>query len=107
VIFPDPTGTRLLGSIEANRLVLLCGAGLSMPPPSSLMSAARVGEVCYDRYEPTKTLPAAMRGKIDELAGHFYSTGDIRELIHRPVGSVERLGRTTECWARRCRRFFN
>jgi hypothetical protein len=42
MIFDDPTLTRLLGSIEANRLVLLCGAGLSIPPPSDLMSAVVV-----------------------------------------------------------------
>ena len=36
--------------MEAGRLVLLCGAGLSMAPPSSLPSAWTVAARCYDRY---------------------------------------------------------
>jgi hypothetical protein len=39
MIFDDETLTRLLGNIDANQLVLLCGAGLSIPSPSDLMSA--------------------------------------------------------------------
>lgn len=70
-----PMLTRLLGSIEANRLVFLCGAGLSMPAPSSLMSAARVAQACYDKWAPTETLPVAMRDDVDQLAGHFYAAG--------------------------------
>jgi hypothetical protein len=81
VIFSEATRTRLLGSIEASRLVLLCGAGLSIPSPSGLLSAVRVAQVCYDRYEPTKTLPPCMRDRIDEIAGHFYSTGEFESLF--------------------------
>jgi len=39
VVFDDATMTRLLGSIAARPLMLLCGAALSIPPPSNLMSA--------------------------------------------------------------------
>jgi hypothetical protein len=39
MIFDDETLTRLFGNIYANQLVLLCGAGLSIPSPSDLMSA--------------------------------------------------------------------
>jgi len=49
-VFDEPTLTRLLGSTEAGRLVILCGAGLSMPPPSSLWSAQRVARACYDKW---------------------------------------------------------
>jgi hypothetical protein len=81
VIFPESIRTRLLGSIEAGRLVLLCGAGLSIPAPSNLMSAARVSQVCYDKYAPTMALPTSMRDKIDELAGYFYSTGEFESVF--------------------------
>jgi hypothetical protein len=74
MIFDDDKMTRLLGSIEANRLVLLCGAGLSIPPPSNLMSAVGVSRFCYDKYQHTKVLPPAMRDGIDQLAGHFHGT---------------------------------
>jgi hypothetical protein len=69
------TTTRLLASIQANNLVLLCGAGLSMPAPSNLWSAVRVTRSCYDKYAPTEALPAPMRDDPDALAGHFYGTG--------------------------------
>ncbi|MGD0973439.1 MAG: hypothetical protein ABR866_05085 [Candidatus Korobacteraceae bacterium] len=74
MIFDDDTITRLLGSIEANHLVLLCGAGLSIPSPSNLMSAVGVSRACYDKYQHTKVLPPAMRDGIDQLAGHFHGT---------------------------------
>jgi hypothetical protein len=81
MIFDDPTRTRLLGSIEANRLVLLCGAGLSIPGPSRLMSAVQVSRTCYDKYVPISTLPPAMRDDIDQLAAHFYSKGEFESVF--------------------------
>jgi hypothetical protein len=72
---------RLLGSIEANRLILLCGAGLSIPAPSKLKSAVDVARACYDKYVPTMALPAAMRDNIDQLAGHFYNSGEFQSLF--------------------------
>jgi hypothetical protein len=80
-IFNRPTLTRLLGSIEANHLIFLCGAGLSMPAPSNLMSAVRVAEICYDKWLPTEALPAGLRGDIDGLAGHFYGTGQFKSVF--------------------------
>ena len=85
MILNENTLTRLLGSIEANRLVLLCGAGLSMPPPSELMSAVRVSRACYDKYHPIKALPAEMRDDIDQLAGHFLATGEFESVF---IGSL-------------------
>jgi hypothetical protein len=76
MILPTDTVTRLLGSIEANRLVLLCGAGLSIPAPSNLMSAVRVSQACYDKCRPILELPAPMRDGIDQLAGHFHASGE-------------------------------
>jgi hypothetical protein len=64
--FDQPTRVRLLGSIEAGHLMLLCGAGLSMPAPSNLMSAAGVARACYDKWYPTEQLPAP--SAYDELA---------------------------------------
>ena len=44
------TITRLLASMNAGRLLVVCGAGLSMAPPSSLPSARTVAERCFDKY---------------------------------------------------------
>src|ERR1019366_10101367 len=81
MIFDNGTITRLLGSIEANRLVLLCGAGLSIPPPSNLMSAVGVSRVCYDKYQHITVLPPAMREGIDQLAGHFHGTHEFESVF--------------------------
>lgn len=85
MIFDDGTITRLLGSIEASNLALLCGAGLSIPPPSNLMSAVTVSRACYDQYRPIAVLPDAMRDDIDQLAGHFHSTHEFQTVF---VGSL-------------------
>ncbi len=73
----DPaTITRLLGCIEANTLILLCGAGLSIPAPSNLMSAVSVSRDCYDKYSPVAVLPPAIRDDVDAIAGHFHKRGE-------------------------------
>jgi hypothetical protein len=64
---------RLLASIEANRLVLMLGAGLSMAPPSSLPSAMGVAARCFDEYTAMAN-PAcspALRTDLEALAQHF------------------------------------
>jgi hypothetical protein len=80
-VIPEPTLTRLLGSIEANNLVLLCGAGLSIPTPSGLLSAVEVARRCYDAYLPVQELPASLREDVAGLAGHFYATGEFNSLF--------------------------
>jgi hypothetical protein len=81
VILNSDILSHLLGIIEANRLVLLCGAGLSIPPPSNLMSAVRVSQACYDKYQPIAVLPAAFRDDVDALAGHFHGRGEFRTVF--------------------------
>ena len=64
---------RLLASMDAGRLVVLCGAGLSMAPPSNLPSARRVAEMCFDAYQ-TRVDPhinPALRQNLGALAEHF------------------------------------
>jgi len=81
MIFDDPTRIRLLGSIEANRLVVLCGAGLSIPEPSNLMSAVQVSHTCYNKYLPIMELPAAMKDHVEQLAEHFYNNGEFESVF--------------------------
>lgn len=73
--------TRLLGAIEADSLVFLCGAGLSMSAPSYLPSAAAVANECFDTWLPNETLPPALRGDVDLLAGHFHARGDFESIF--------------------------
>src|SRR4051812_6722945 len=80
-LFDQPTLTRLLGSIEAGNMVMLCGAGLSIPSPSNLKSAVQVARMSYDKWQPTEQLPAPMRDDIDALAGHFYAFGTFENVF--------------------------
>jgi NAD-dependent SIR2 family protein deacetylase len=73
--------TRLLEAIEADSLVFLCGAGLSVPAPSSIPTAAKVAEVCYDAYQPIAALPPALRNDIDGLAEYFHQRGDFKPIF--------------------------
>ena len=66
-VIDEPTLTRLLGSIEANNLVLLCGAGVSIASPSNLLLARQVAQICYDKYRPVEELPSAFRDDICRL----------------------------------------
>jgi hypothetical protein len=88
--------TRLVGSIEADALTLLCGAGLSIPPPSNLMSAARVSQACYDQYRAIAVLPPALRDDIDALAGHFHGRGEFAMFIKSLVPWNDLVGEPNE-----------
>lgn len=83
MILSAATTTRLLGAIETDSLVFLCGAGLSIPPPSDLPSAVKVSQICYDAWVPTETLDPALRDKVDQLAGHFHARGDFESVFIR------------------------
>lgn|ERR1700683_34604 len=82
-IFDPPILNRLLGSVEADNLAVLCGAGLSMPSPSNLLSAVEVSRACYDQWHHTEQLATNLREDIDALAGHFYSAGTFKSVFIR------------------------
>lgn len=64
---------RLLASMDAGRLVILCGAGLSMAPPSNLPSARQIAEMCFDAYrlKVDPHIDPALRQNLEALAEHF------------------------------------
>jgi len=92
VVLSADVTTRLLGAIETDSLVFLCGAGLSIPSPSDLPSAARVSQICYDAWRHTEALNPALRNDIDQLAGHFYARGDFQRVFIRLVPWNELVG---------------
>jgi len=79
---------RLLQSIQLNRLVLICGAGLSMSAPTSLPSAARLATQCSDRYDsyalPDK-LPATARNDLEQLTEFMFRKGEQNFFIRKLV----------------------
>jgi hypothetical protein len=73
MILSEATRLRLLSAIEGDTLVFLCGAGLSIPAPSNLLSAKNVAAKCYDKWFPIEALSATLRDDIDLLAAHFHA----------------------------------
>ena len=67
------TTARLLASMHAGRLVVVCGAGLSMAVPSNLPPAWRVAEASFDKYtnETDPGCDPAMRHNLEAFAQHF------------------------------------
>jgi len=79
--------TKLLASLDAGRLVIICGAGLSMASPSSLPSALRVAQKCFDEHAliTGANLDPGLRGNLEVLAEHFVELGELHSIF------IERL----------------
>ena len=77
------TRAKLLGSIHAQRLVVVCGAGLSMAPPSSLPSANRVSEMCYNtvRIKIDPNISEDLKFDLEALAEHFKQSGQLENVF--------------------------
>ena len=77
------TTTRLLASMNASRLLVVCGAGLSMAPPSGLPSAKSVAEQCFDKYrlESDPNCDAALREDLEALAEHFVAMNTLQSVF--------------------------
>ena len=74
----DEIKTRLLQSISDDRLVVICGAGLSMAPPSSLPSAISVANTCHDRQLIiNNNFDMSIRNDIEAIASHFQDQGEL------------------------------
>lgn len=78
----------LLSSIQQNNLVFLCGAGLSMAPPSSLPSAPKLAEECSRRYDTCGlplAIPADTRTDLERLATFFLTNNQLDFMINKVV----------------------
>lgn len=75
--------SRLLASMLAGRLVIICGAGLSMAEPSSLPPAWRVAQFCFDYYQTNVDphIDPAMRYDLEALAQHFADLGTLQSVF--------------------------
>jgi hypothetical protein len=78
---------QLLASMASGRLVIVCGAGLSMAAPSSLPSAWRVAQKCFDEYQLTidPTCDPVLRDNLEAFAEHFVPTNNLKTVF------IERL----------------
>ena len=70
----DPTlRERLRNSIEDDRLVLFCGAGLSMERPSQVPSVAELARICSETYalDYSTVLPDDVATDLEKMAEYF------------------------------------
>jgi hypothetical protein len=81
------TKARLLASMNAGRLLVVCGAGLSMAAPSNLPSARAVAERCFDKYklESDPNCDMELRSDLEALAQHFAGLNTLKSVF------IERL----------------
>lgn len=63
--------------------MIVCGAGLSMAPPSRLPPAWRVAEMCFDEYQLTidPNVDSALRGNLEALAEHFAGLNTLKAVF--------------------------
>jgi hypothetical protein len=80
---------KLLESIQLNRLVMICGAGLSISPPSSLPSASNLAVQCssiYDSLALPDPLPPNVREDLGQLTEFLFQKGEqnffVRKLVN-------------------------
>lgn len=84
----DSLASRLLASIEADRLVIFCGAGLSMASPSVVPLARELAQKCSFKYKEItgSAVPEEKRENLESLAEFFYSEGIFYSLfIHNLI----------------------
>jgi hypothetical protein len=86
---------RLLASIGAQRLAVVCGAGLSMGKPSSAPSAKEVAQIAFDKHvlSTGAALGAPLRDDLEKLADHFYDDHTLESVFIANLVPWERFVR--------------
>ena len=81
----EDLATRLLASIEVNRLVILSGAGLSMSPPSLVPSANALANQVSDEYQRVTGSGnlTPVRNDIEAIARYFLARMEIVPVLIR------------------------
>lgn len=79
----DDTKSKLMNDLWAGRLVVFCGAGLSMGLPSTVPSAARLADQCANAYEESSgtQLPPELHWNIEALAEFFASRNELENIF--------------------------
>jgi NAD-dependent SIR2 family protein deacetylase len=74
----EAIAAQLLASIQMDRLVVFCGAGLSMASPGNLPSARQLANICFDKYEQNtgSRLPDLLHDNLEQIAQYFWDRND-------------------------------
>ncbi len=73
----------LLLSVQGGRLAVICGAGLSMSPPTGVPSAAELAQTCAERCTRTTQteLPDDVRSDLERVVDYFLELDRFREFL--------------------------
>jgi len=83
----EPEIAKLLLSIEADRLVVICGAGLSMAEPSKVPSAAELAVYCSKEYLKItgESVPQQAEHDLEKLTQHFIAMNAFESVFIRKL----------------------
>ncbi len=83
----DPVLTDLLAEAEADRLVIVAGAGLSMAPPSGVPSAGALAKAVRAKYQNNTgaDLPPEVVDDIEKIACWFLGKAQLRPVFMRSL----------------------
>jgi NAD-dependent SIR2 family protein deacetylase len=78
---------RLVASIQQRRLVVFCGAGLSMTGPSLVPSATGLAHQCLKEYNQRAlpALPATASANLETMTEHLFANGYQSLFLHELV----------------------
>ena len=83
---PEDIYSKILSSIEADRLVIFCGAGLSMASPTNLPSARALANQIYDKYESiTGHRLDPFRDDLEQIAKYFIDDSRYQDFIYKLI----------------------
>lgn len=82
-VIPANTAQQLLASIEADRLVIMVGAGLSMAAPSSVPSATNLAAYTSVKYTQitSSNVPSGADSNLGIFADFLFASGVLRTLF--------------------------
>jgi hypothetical protein len=83
----DEVAALLLGSIEAGRLSIFCGAGLSLVEPSTVPSAATLSAKIATKYEETagSIPPSIDRHSLEDVVRYIYSRNQKQLMLEQLI----------------------
>ena len=90
---------KIISSLENGNLIVVCGAGLSIPSPSNLPSAQELLNLCVKKCSTTYSIDESAKTDIGSLAGYFYTSSVMWEYFIDKLIPWDDFSRRPKLWA--------